>query len=148
MHFEGVFTVASPREQVFGAVTDPNRVARCIPDLKRLDVRSEGEFDAVVGIGVSIIRGDISLRFRTLEKQPPSRVRMVAHGTGLGSAVDVEMVTELTDGEEGRTSMNWSAEASVSGKMASLGQGLIDSQAERIIRRLFDCLRSRLEQGA
>jgi len=40
--------------------------------------------------------------------------------------------------------MKWTAEASVSGKVASLGQGLVKAQAEKIIRELFDCLRSRL----
>lgn len=145
MHFEGVFTVSAPRERVYGTVTDPDQVARCMPDLKRLDVKSEDEFDAVVGVGVALIRGDLSLRFRTVEKRPPSMVRMAAHGTGLGSAVDVEMVTELADGKDGGTSMKWTADATVSGKIASLGQGMMKSQAERIVRQLFDCLRSRLE---
>lgn len=148
MRFEGVFTVAAPRERIFGLVTDPEQVSGCMPNLRRLDVKSQDEFDVVVGVGVSVIRGDISLHFRILEKQPPSRVKMVAHGTGLGSAVDVEMVTELAERKEGGTSMKWSAEASVSGKVASLGQGLIRSQAEKIIRELFDCLRSRLDQDA
>ena len=145
MHFEGVFTVESPRGKVFAMVTDPNQVARCMPDLRRLEVKSADEFVAVVGTGISLVKGDISLHFRTLEKSPPGRARMAAHGTGLGSAVDVEMVTELTDHDGGGTAMRWTAEANVSGKLASLGQGLIKSQSERIIRQLFDCLRSKLE---
>jgi uncharacterized protein len=144
LHFEGVFTVAAPRERVFALVNDPNQVARCMPDLRRLEVKSEDEFVAVVGTGVSIVRGDITLHFRTVQKEPPSRAKMEAHGSGLGSAIDVEMVTELSEAEGG-TSMKWTAEASVSGKLASLGQGLIKSQSERIIRQLFDCLRAKLE---
>ncbi len=145
MHFEGVFTVSAPRERVFGVITDPNQVAKCIPDLRRLEVKSADEFDALVGVGVAVIRGDLSMRFRTVEKQPPSRVKLLAHGAGLGSAVDVEMVTELADGGGGGTSMRWTADASVSGKMASLGQGLMKAQAEKIVRQLFDCLRKKLE---
>jgi uncharacterized protein len=145
LHFEGVFTVASPREKVFAMVTDPDQMARCMPDLRKLEVKSNDEFVAVVGTGISLVRGDISLHFRTVEKSPSARAKMVAHGTGLGSAIDVEMVTELTDGEGGGTAMRWTADANVSGKLASLGQGLIKSQAERIIRELFDCLRGKLE---
>ena len=145
MHFEGVFTVASPREKVYAVVTDPNQMGRCMPDLRKLEVKSKDEFVAVVGTGISLVRGDISLHFRTLEKSPPARAKVVAHGTGLGSAIDVEMVTELTDRQEGGTAMKWTADANVSGKLASLGQGLIKSQSERIIRQLFDCLRSKLE---
>ena len=144
MHFEGVFAVSAPRERVFDAITDPNQVARCMPGLRKLDVKSDDEYDALVTVGVSIIRGEISLHFRTIEKQFPSRVKIVSRGVGLGSAVDVEMVTELDPVKEGGTSMKWTAEANVSGKVASLGQGLIKSQAERTIRDLFDCLRSKL----
>ena len=145
MHFEGVFDVSAPRERVFGVISDPNQVARCIPDLGMLDVKSADEFDAVVGVRVAVITGELSMRFRTVEKEPPSRVKLLAHGTGLGSAVDLEMVTELADGGGGGTSMKWTADATVSGKMASLGQGLMKSQAEKIIRQLFDCLRKKLE---
>jgi len=144
LRFEGIFTVASPKERVFAVVTDPNQVARCMPDLRKLEVKSKDEFVAVVGTGISLLKGEISLHFRTLEKSP-SGAKMVAHGSGLGSIVDVEMVTELTDDEGGGTSMKWTAEAKVSGKIASLGQGLIKSQSERIIRQLFDCLRGKLE---
>ncbi len=145
MHFEGVFAVAAPREQVFALVTDPGQVAGCMPGLRKLDVTSEGEFDAVIGVGISVIRGDIPFHFKTVEKEPPSRVKMTAHGTGLGSAIDVEMVTHLSEAKDGGTSMKWTAEAGISGRVASFGQGLIRAEAEKTIIALFDCLRARLE---
>ena len=144
MHFEGVFAVTAPRELVFGLVTDPNQISRCMPGLKRLDVKSESEFDAVVTVGLSVIRGDIALRFRMVEKRAPTWARMTAHGTGLGSAVDVEMEMKLTDWRDGGTSMEWTAEALISGRVASLGQGLVKSRAEKIIGDLFGCLEGRL----
>ena len=145
MHFEGVFVVPVPRERVYGVISDPDQVARCIPDLRRLDVKSPDEFDVVVGVGIAIIRGELLMRFRTVDKVPSTRAKLVAHGTGMGSAVDLEMVTELAEAQGGGTSMKWTAEATVAGKMASLGQGLMKSQAEKIIRQLFDCLRVKLE---
>jgi carbon monoxide dehydrogenase subunit G len=144
LHFEGVFEVSAPRDRVFALVTDPKQIGGCMPGLKKLEVTNDGEFDAVVGVGVSIIRGDVSMHFRTVEKVPPARVRMSAHGAGLGSAVDVDMATELAETPSGGTSMKWTAEATVSGRVASLGQGLVKSQAEKIIRELFDCIRGRL----
>lgn len=145
MHFEGDFTTPSPRRRVFDLVTDPNQVARCMPGFKKLDVRSETEFDVVVGVGVAVIRGDILLHFKTVEREPPSRVKLLAHGTGLGSAMDVEMVTELSDGPTGGTVMKWRAEATIGGQLGSVSQGLIRPSAERIIRDLFGCLGSKLK---
>jgi hypothetical protein len=145
LHFEGVFDTAAPRARVFDTVTDPDQVAGCIPDLQRIDVRSPNEFDAVVRVGVSFIRGDFALRFRMVEKNPRSYAKLLVHGTGLGSAVDMDLVVRMMEGKDGGTSMKWSADASVSGKIASLGQRLMESQAERIIKQFFDCLRRKLE---
>ena len=121
MHFEGVFAVTAPRELVFGLVTDPNQISRCMPGLKRLDVKSESEFDAVVTVGLSVIRGDIALRFRMVEKRAPTWARMTAHGTGLGSAVDVEMEMKLTDWRDGGTSRPPPSARASSRRSASTG---------------------------
>jgi uncharacterized protein len=146
LHFEGVFDVGATRAKVFELVTDPKQVAGCMPDLQKVDVRSPDEFDAVVKVGVSFIRGDFIMRFRTTEKDAPSSAKMMAHGSGLGSAVDMEIVVTLTEGKAGGTSMRWGADATVSGKIASLGQRLMESQAEKIIKNFFACFREKLER--
>ena len=146
MQFKGVFDVEAPRERVFDLMTDPHQVAQCMPDLQSLEVRSRDDFDATVRVGVSFIRGDFVLHFKTAGKEPGSYAKLLAHGTGSGSALDMEIEMKLTEGKGGGTSMNWSVEARISGKIASLGQRLLDSQAERIVKQLFDCLRQKLER--
>ena len=145
MHFEGVFSASAPIDRVYGAITDPEQVARCIPDLRSLEVKSADEFDAVIGVRVAIVSGEISMHFRTVERKPPSRVKLLGHGAGLGSAMDIEIAIDLEAGAGGETTMRWTADATISGKIASLGQGLLKSQAEKIVRQLFDCLRQKLE---
>jgi len=146
LHFEGVFDVAAIRTKVFEVVTDPRRVASCMPDLQEVDVKSPDEFDAVVKVGVSFIRGDFTVRFRTIEKEAPSSAKMMVHGGGLGSALDMQITMSLTERDAGGTSMKWEADATVSGKIASLGQRLMESQAEKIIKQFFTCLRGKLER--
>jgi len=145
MQFKGVFDVAAPRERVYATMTDPNQVAKCMPDVHRLEVKSPDEFDAVVNVGISFIRGDFALQFRWVEKAPVEGVKLAAHGTGLGSAIDMEIIARMSAGGRGGTTMDWTVDAKISGKLASLGQRLIESQAEKIIKQLFDCLRQRLE---
>ena len=146
MQFEGVFEVSSPREKVFDAITDPNQVAQCMPDLQRLEVRTRDDFDAIVRVGISLIRGDFLLHFRMAEKEPHSYAKLLVQGTGLGSAVDMEIVARMSEGKGGGTSMQWRVDARISGKIASLGQRLLESQAEKVVTRLFACLRQRLQQ--
>jgi len=118
-----------------------------MPDLQKLDVKSPDDFTAVVKAGVSFIKGDFNLHFLVVEKTPNSHAKMTAHGTGIGSTVDMEMLMDLSPGSDSGTAMKWSAEARIGGRIASVGQRLLQGQAEKIIKSLFDCLQGKLEAG-
>jgi len=145
MHFEGLFDTRAPDSRVFTLVTNPKEVAGCMPGLQKVDVKSPDEFDAVVRVGVSFIRGDFTLHFRSVDKEPVSRAKFAVHGMGLGSAVDMEIVLAISTRNDGGASMRWQADAKVNGKVSSLGQRLMEAQAEKIIREFFDCFRQKLE---
>lgn len=147
MHFEGVFNVKAPKEKVFGILMDPNEISQCMPDLQKLDVKSPDEFTVIVRAGVSFIKGDFTLHFNVVEKNAPTHAKLTAHGTGIGSTVDMETVMDISDTQEGGTSMKWAADAKVGGRVASLGQRLLDGQAEKIIRQLFGCLQHKVESA-
>jgi len=144
LHFEGVFEATVPASRVYSLVTDPQEVAGCMPGLQKVDLKSSDEFDAVVKVGVSFIRGDFILRFRSIEKRPTSGAKFAVHGTGLGSAVDMVIALEISEREGGGCSMSWRADVTVSGKVASLGQRLMESQAEKIMTEFFECFRQKL----
>jgi len=145
MHFDGTFNVKAPCEKVYSMILDPKQISQCMPDLQKLDVKSPDDFTAVVRTGVSFIKGDFNLHFLTVEKTPNSHAKLTAHGTGIGSTVDMEVYIDLTEGADGGSSMKWSSEAKIGGRIASVGQRLIQSQAEKIIKGLFDCLQGKLE---
>jgi carbon monoxide dehydrogenase subunit G len=147
MRFGGVFEVGASTERVFAAMTDPNQVARCMPGLRKLEVKSPDEFDAVVNVGISFIRGDFAVHFRWEERTPAERVRLAAHGIGLGSAVDMKIGATMAAKGKSGASMEWTVDTTISGKLASLGQRMIESQAEKIVKQLFDCLRQKLEEA-
>jgi len=146
MHFEGLFDTRATESRVYALVTDPKEVAGCMPGLQKVDVKSPDEFEVVVRVGVSVIRGDFTLRFRSIEKEQASGAKFAVHGTGLGSAVDMEISLAILAGKDGGASMRWQADAKVNGKVASLGQRLMEAQAERIVREFFDCFRQKLER--
>ena len=87
MHFEGVFNVKAPREKVFSVLMDPKQVSQCMPGLQSLEVRSPDDYTAVVRAGVSFIKGDFAMHFTVVEKNPPAHAKLMARGTGIGSAL-------------------------------------------------------------
>ena len=148
MHFDGTFSVKASRKDVFDVMTDPKQISKCMPDLQKLDVKSKEEFTVVVKAGVSFIKGDFTLNFRLVESEPPAHAKLVARGSGIGSVVDLETIIDLSDSGDGGTLMKWQAEAKVGGRIASVGQRLLESQAQKIIKQLFECLRHKLGTGS
>jgi uncharacterized protein len=144
LHFEGTFVVKAPPSKVFDYLLDPQKISACMPDLQKLEVKSPDEFVAVVRAGVSFIKGDFTMHFTTKERDPPTHAKLVAHGTGIGSTVDLDTVLDITE-SQGGTSMKWAAEARVGGRIASVGQRLLNGQAEKIVKELFGCLQRQLE---
>jgi uncharacterized protein len=144
LHFDGTFEVKAPRSAVFGFLMDPQKISACMPDLQKLDVKSQEDFVAVIRAGVSFIKGDFAMHFTTVEKDPPAHAKLVAHGTGIGSTVDLETIIDLEE-SGGGTTMKWAAEARVGGRIASVGQRLLSGQAEKTIKQLFGCLQKQLE---
>jgi carbon monoxide dehydrogenase subunit G len=146
MHFEGEFSVKAPRAKVFAFLTDPKRISGCMPDLQSLEVKSPDDFTAVVKAGVSFIKGDFKMHFTTAEKNPPEHAKLLAHGSGMGSTIDLQATMDLAEAD-GKTKMKWVAEAMVGGRIASVGQRLLSGQAEKTIKQLFGCLQGQLEKA-
>jgi len=146
LHFEGTFDVKAGKEKVFDFLLDPNALANCLPDLQKVDVISDDEFKVLVKVGISFIKGDMAMTFKVIERERPSHAKLQARGTGLGSSVDMTNVFDLSDGPDGGTSMKWSADASVGGMIASIGQRLLDTGAEKMVNELFASIKENLEK--
>ncbi|MBI2184633.1 MAG: carbon monoxide dehydrogenase subunit G [Thaumarchaeota archaeon] len=146
MKYEGTFNVKASPDTVFNFLMDPNALAKCLPDVQSMEVQGSDKFRAKVKAGVSFIRGTFDFQFTVAEKTPPTHAKLVAHGTGTGSAVDLETIFDLKPSSDGGTEMKWVAEAKVSGLIAGVGSRLMDSAAGKIIAELFASIKKELEK--
>ena len=78
---------------------------------------------------------------------PPDAATIKAHGQAPGSAVDATAQMRLSDGETGGTTMDWSADVTISGTLASVGARMIEGTADKMIGESFACMKSKLEGG-
>jgi carbon monoxide dehydrogenase subunit G len=143
MQFAGTVDIAAPRDKVWGFVIDPNQVGTCGPE--SIEVIDDTHFKATAKVGI----GFISLRFvvnmEFAELNAPDDATIKAHGQAPGSAVDATAGMRLSDGPDGGTTMDWSADVSLSGTVASLGARLIEGTANKMIGQTFDCMKAKLE---
>jgi carbon monoxide dehydrogenase subunit G len=147
LHFEGKFDSRADPARLFSTLTDPKELSGCMPGLQKLDVTSSMDFTAVVKAGVGFIKGDFAIKFTIADRREPSHAKLIGRGTGMGSAVDIEAWMDISPATAGGSSMKWAADASVGGKLASLGQRLLEGQAEKIIKEMFGCLQSKFDQA-
>jgi carbon monoxide dehydrogenase subunit G len=148
MQFSGTVDIKAPRERVWAFVIDPNQVGPCGPGVESIEVTDDTHFRAKAKVGVGFISARFVVDMSMAELQPPDRALIKAHGQAPGSAVDAVATMALRDGPDGGTTMDWSADVTISGTLASVGARLIEGMANKMIGQTFECIRVKLETPA
>lgn len=147
MHLDGQFTIEAPRAEVYAFLTDPTRVSRHMPDVKHVMVEDADRFTVTARVGVSHIKGDVTMKLTIQDRRPPISTTVVGKGTGLASAVDMTTSFTLEESPDG-TVVYWQGDVTISGKLAAFGpQGLLDRIARKNVDAFIQGIRSGL-QGA
>jgi len=146
MHYEGKSTINAPREKVWKYISDPHSTLEYVPMIQNLSVQSDDKFCMSVGAVVGWVKGEFNFDVQIVEKVPPSHTKLKAHGSGIKSVADVDIVVDLAENTSDKTDMTWTADARVGGLVAGVGQRLITQVVEKMIGELFDKLRNEMEK--
>ena len=145
MKFAGTVDIAAARDKVWAFVIDPNQVGQCGPGVETIDVVDATHFKATAKVGIGFISARFVVNMEMAELVAPDRALIKAHGQAPGSAVDATATMTLSDGPDGGTTMDWSADVAIAGSLASLGARLIEGTANKMIGQTFTCMKSKLE---
>jgi carbon monoxide dehydrogenase subunit G len=144
MKLHGVFEVSRGRPEAYAFLTDPANVAAALPDTSIAEVRPDG-FTVEARVGVGPMRGTMSTRLDVVEREPDCRALYRGQARGLGSIVDLSAGFDLEEIPGGGTRVDWSGEANVSGRLASVAGGLLEPLARKNIERFITAVQDRLE---
>jgi carbon monoxide dehydrogenase subunit G len=145
MHFEGRETIAAPRAKVWTFVVDPTQVGQCGPGVESVEAIDDSHFKARAKVGIGFISARFAADGEMRVITPSEHAEVKVHGQAPGSAADAVATIKLSDGDEGGTIMDWSAEVNISGTLASVGARLIEGTANKLIAQTFTCMKTRLE---
>ncbi len=148
MHVAGTVEIKAPRDRVWAFVIDPNQVGSCGPGVESIEVVDETHFRARARVGVGFISARFVVDLEMAERVPPDHAVIRARGQAPGSAVDATASMTLVDGPDGATMMDWVADVTIAGTIASVGARLIEGTANKMIGQTFDCMRAKLEEPA
>jgi carbon monoxide dehydrogenase subunit G len=133
---EGSYDLPAPRDKVWAALLDPARLQQTIPGCERLEAVGEGEYRAVLTVGVAAVKGTFEGKVRLSGLEPPTRYRMGVEGSGGPGFLRGEAVMELGE-VEGGTRVSYSADVQVGGLIASVGQRMLGGVAKMMIDQFF-----------
>jgi uncharacterized protein len=147
MHFDGKVTIKAPREKVWAFLTNPSELTLCAPGLESLDVITPNErFRAVASVGFGAVKATFTTDAEWTELDPPNQAKMKIRGKAPGSSVDGTSEMKLSDGEGGATVLDWSADITIVGTIASLAARLMGVVTRKLTDAFFDCVRQKIEQ--
>jgi len=145
MKLEGRVEIHAPRPKVWEVVTDPGLIAPCLPGVQSIEKLDGGRFTAQASVGFGFINLKVVVSAELTELHEPDEATMHAKGQAPGSAVEATAKIVLTDGPDGSTVLDWAADVSLAGMIASVGAQKIDGTANKVIGQTLDCIKARLE---
>lgn len=143
MKIQGDYTFDAPRERVWEALLDPSVLTTVLPGCEKLDKTGEDAYEGVLNIKVGPVQGKFNGKIQLEDIQAPESYTMKVDGRGAPGFVKADAQVSLA--EEGEaTRMSYAADAQVGGRIASVGQRLLDSSAKSIIRQSLEGLNARI----
>jgi len=136
MKFSGTYTVAAPREKVFGLITDPEVLQRCIAGCEKMERTGEDTYNAHLKIGVAGLKGSYVGKVQLKDKQLPESYTLALEGKGGPGFVKGTAHIQLADKGQ-QTEIPCDAEAQVGGMIAAIGSRLVEAISKKMMDDFF-----------
>jgi carbon monoxide dehydrogenase subunit G len=139
IQLQGAYTFNAPQEVVWEAVRDPNVLSKVLPGCEKLEQSGENEYEGELNIRVGPVQGKFQGKITLSNILEPDSYHIDIQGHGQPGFVKGEGDLKLeSDGVQ--TTLNYIGEAQISGRIASVGQRLMDSSARSITRQGLESL--------
>jgi uncharacterized protein len=137
---DGEYLFKGLRQDVWEIILDPEVLATALPGTKSLDKVGENEYQGEMNVRVGPVVGLFSGRLVVSNEVPPESFTMTVDGRGSPGFINGTGNVVLNDQGDGTTLMRYEGEVNIGGKLASVGQRLLDTASKSIIRQGLDAL--------
>ena len=110
----------------------------CIPGCEELNMLSDHEFEAVAVNKIGPVKAKFKGKVQLTDLDPPNGYKISGQGDGgIAGFAKGGAVVQLSDLEDGGTLLKYDVEAQIGGKLAQLGQRLINGAAKKMADDFF-----------
>jgi carbon monoxide dehydrogenase subunit G len=138
MTMNGEVQLAAPREVVWAKLNDAEVLKGCIPGCEELNKTSDTEFQAVATIKIGPVKARFKGRVNLSDMDPPNGYKISGEGEGgVAGFAKGGAVVKLAE-KDGGTLLTYDVESQIGGKLAQLGQRLVQGTAKKLADDFFN----------
>jgi len=146
MNVEGEHTFKSTRQQVWELFRDTEVMSAALPGTEQMELVAENQYQAVMNVRVGPVAGVFSGDLVITNESFPESYTMTVEGKGKPGFMKGMGDIILIEEDEKTTIMKYTGEVQIGGKLAGVGQRLIDTVSKSIINQAFETLDSVLAE--
>jgi carbon monoxide dehydrogenase subunit G len=137
MTMSGEVQLPASRDQVWAKLNDAETLKACIPGCEELVMSSPTEFSAVATTKIGPVKARFKGKVHLTDLDPPNGYKISGEGDGgVAGFAKGGATVALTDKDSG-TLLTYNVEAQIGGKLAQLGQRLINGSAKKLADEFF-----------
>ena len=137
MTMTGEQQLAASREVVWRALNDAEVLRACIPGCEELEKTSDTEFRATARTKIGPVSARFKGRVTLSELNPPNGYTISGEGEGGVAGFAKGGATVSLVDKDGGTLLTYNVEAQIGGKLAQLGQRLVNGAAKKLADEFF-----------
>ncbi|CAN5724410.1 hypothetical protein BH23GEM6_BH23GEM6_22230 [soil metagenome] len=145
MLIQGTFLFNGPRELVWELLQDPDVLIKALPGAQKLERVEGNRYQGSMRVGVGpVTAAEWSVQVDLHDLSPPESYRMLIESRGPLGFTRGSASVELSS-MGAATEMDYRADLQVGGKVAGVGQRLLDQVARMLTKHGLDALSKELE---
>jgi carbon monoxide dehydrogenase subunit G len=145
MKIEGEYLFNGPRLEVWTLVRDPEVLATALPGTQSLEQVSENEYRGEMNVRIGPVTGTFAGKLLVSDEVLPESLTLTVEGRGAPGFANGVGHVRLAEKEDGTTLMTYEGEMQIGGKLASVGQRLLDTASKSLIRQGLEALDQALQ---
>jgi carbon monoxide dehydrogenase subunit G len=137
MTMTGEVQLPASQEIVWAKLNDPEVLKVCIPGCESLEKLSDTEFQAVATNKIGPVKARFKGKVRLTDLNPPNGYRISGEGDGGVAGFAKGGATVALQPKDGGTLLSYNVEAQIGGKLAQIGQRLVNGAAKKLADEFF-----------
>jgi len=137
MTMTGEYQLAAPPETVWDKLNDAEVLKASIPGCEELNKLSDTEFQAVATVKIGPVKARFKGKVHLTDLNPPNSYKISGEGEGGVAGFAKGGAVVALAPKDGGTLLSYNVEAQIGGKLAQLGQRLVNGAAKKVADEFF-----------